>query len=189
MRDFLKKAEIGLALTGSFASALALTFLFDLKARPFVTGIVAAAIGAVAMIAAERLARKVSRKRPRVFISYAHDDTEFATDLAKQLASLGAEPLMDVLHLKVGDRVEAAVGRLMDSSDYVTFIISRASKKSVWTQKEIQQALKHRKRILPVVLDTTAIPPDLSGVFYADFTKDKQKGLSQLAKSRQVEAA
>jgi hypothetical protein len=164
------------------ACALA-AFAYQLKSdwAPVALGIGGSLLGAFLAAFIVNLRRFASR--PRVFISYAHKDHEFVVKLAEDLRDLGIEPIIDRMQLKVGDDIHAAVDEMIDKADYFLVVISEASKTSSWAQKEIEQANKRGKRILPVVLSTSSIPSNISGVFYADFSKDYKEGVSQLART------
>lgn len=178
--------EISLALLGASASIITLGVYLEQKIGPFFRGLLAAILGAAIATAMGIIFDYLRRRKPRVFISYAHQDTEFATEIARNLKNTGAEPVIDRLVLQVGDSVQGAVDKMIDTSDYFLFIVSPASFKSPWAQKEVQQALSRKKRILPVVLDKKSIPKELAGIFYADFTEDKAKGLAELEKTIHV---
>ena len=172
-----------IAIVASVASVASLAYALKANIGPVLTGVLAAGLGAVASVAAGFMFHRLQRRKPRVFISYAHADSDFASVIADRLKQMGAEPVIDRLVLRVGDSVQGAVDRMIDSSDYFLFVVSSASKNSNWAQKEVQQALSRGKRVLPVVLDTGSIPKELSGIFYADFTKDKTKGFAELERT------
>lgn len=129
------------------------------------------------------LQRIKEKTKPRVFISYSHEDAEFAMKLVDDLTKIGVKPVIDRLELKVGDDIKAGIDRLIESCPYVITILSRNSKSSEWTNKEALQALKRDKRVLPVVLDLESIPEELSGIYYANFSVDYGAGFSEIEKS------
>ncbi|MCP5528506.1 MAG: toll/interleukin-1 receptor domain-containing protein [Verrucomicrobiales bacterium] len=168
--------------------AMSTFFLKDLapsSTLPILTGVLASLLGAVFAYAFAKAYKLASRRPPAVFISYSHKDTEFADQLADALKKIDVEPIVDRLELKVGDDIRAAVDEMIDRSDYFLFVISKNSANSNWAKKEIEQATKRDKRILPVVLDAEAIPEPLSGMYYADFTGDFEGGIAQLRKTFQ----
>ena len=181
-RKWIVRNAASIASMAGVSMAL-VAFVYQLKSEwaPVALGIAGSATGAVAAAYFFHLRRVASR--PRVFISYAHKDNEFAVKLADDLRKFDVEPIIDRLELKVGDDIRSAVDDMIDRSEYFIVIISDASKASSWAQKEIEQATKRGKRILPVVLNPCSIPSDLSGVFYADFSKDYEAGLSHLVRT------
>ncbi len=170
------------------ASLLALTafFLEDFGSSstlPILIGIIASVAGAAIAYAFAMAAKMVSRALPSVFISYSHEDTDFVDQLSEALREVDVNPIVDRLELKVGDDIRSAVDNMIDRSDYFLFVISSNSAKSDWAKKEIEQATKREKTILPIVLDIDAIPESLSGVYYADFTGEFLDGMTQLLKT------
>jgi len=168
--------------------ALMSFFLKDIGSSttfPLLTGVVASITGAAVAYAAALAMKTVSRQAPSVFISYSHQDTAFTDKLAKSLKDADVDPIVDRLELNVGDDIRSAVDDMIDRSDYFLCVISKNSAKSDWAKKEIEQAVRRGKRILPLVLDADAIPEPLSGVYYADFTNEFDAGLAQLLKTLQ----
>jgi hypothetical protein len=168
--------------------AFAVTYISDFTSGPsyaFVTGLVASLMGAFLAFFFARALKFASRKEPVVFISYAHKDADFVRKLVDELQKMDVCPLFDQFELKVGDDIRIAVDNMIDRSDYFAFIISTNSVESSWAKKEIEQAMKRDKRILPVVIDLNSVPEELSGIYYADFSKDFETGMAQLRKTLQ----
>lgn len=153
------------------------------KALPLISGSLASVVGGAIAYALAMAYKAASREVPAVFISYSHEDAEFAGKVSKALAELDVEPILDRLELKVGDDIKAAVDEMIGRSDYFLFIISGNSANSDWAKKEMEQAIEREKRILPVVLDAEAIPEPLSGIYYADFTGEFEAGVDQLKRT------
>ena len=72
---------------------------------------------------------------------------------------------------------------MIEASDFIIFIVSKSSANSAWAQKELEQAISSKKKILPVVLDKDCIPEILSGLYYADLSDGFEVGLEQLRKT------
>ena len=123
------------------------------------------------------------RSKPRVFISYSHQDLEFVNKLKNDLENIGVVPLIDKLELRVGDNIKQAVDRMIDRCDYVIYVSSENTKNSSWSNKEIEQAFERDKKILPVVLSDGTLPEILNGVYYADFTGNYEHGISALERT------
>lgn len=140
----------------------------------------AAVAAGYAFVSLSYLDRQRKRKRPRVFISYSHEDKEFADTLAADLEEKPITVLIDTKSLIVGDSIADAVSDLVDSCDYFIYISSTKSTDSGWTQAELKKALELDKRILPVVTNNTTLPDLLSGVLYADFSGSYETGLTSL---------
>jgi hypothetical protein len=177
-----------LAITGMLVALVALSqfFLKDgdhSHLVEFVTGVAASLIGAAAAYFLSRATKFASGEKPVVFISYAHQDHDFAKSIVKALQTIGAHPLIDRHELKVGDNIRAVLNDMLDKSDFILFVVSPNSAKSDWGKNEIEQAMKKGKRILPVVLDRSSIPSQLSDLYYADFTKGFDEGFRQLLRT------
>jgi hypothetical protein len=88
---------------------------------------------------------------PKVFVSYAREDHEYAARLARELTAEGFSPWFDKDELRPGERWEAAIGRAIRASDYFVALLSRHSvNKRGYVQREIRDAL----RILDELPDT-----------------------------------
>lgn len=189
-RYFVRKLSLVAPIVAALASVTAMSSFFlkgveETRAYPLTIGVLASMLGAVVAYALARTYKLASRHVPAVFISYSHKDAQFAEILAAELERMDVEPIIDRLELKVGDDIRSAVDDMIDRSEYFLFVISRNSAASDWAKKEIEQAIKRDKRILPVVLDVGSIPEQLSGMYYADFTEDIEGGLAQLKKTLQ----
>ena len=184
---FMRNISLVAPAVAALASIAAMSYfvLETSKALPLVSGTLASVVGGAIAYALAMAYKAASREVPAVFISYSHGDAEFAGKVSKALADLDVEPILDRLELKVGDDIRAAVDEMIDRSDYFLFIISGNSANSDWAKKEMEQAIKREKRILPVVLDAEAIPEPLSGIYYADFTGDFEAGIDQLKRTLQ----
>ena len=189
-RYFVGNSSLLMPLMAVIISIAAMSIFFLRDSDLFTTfaivnGLVASVAGATLAYAMARAYKLASRNLPAVFISYSHQDSQFAEKLAKALEAIDVEPIVDRLELTVGDDIRSAVDEMIDRSDYFLYVISKNSANSNWAKKEIEQATKRDKRILPVVLDVDAVPESLSGVYYADFTGDFESGIAQLEKTLQ----
>ncbi len=179
----LQSPLVPLAVVASVLSAFVLSFgLLRHDLMPAVAGMIAALMGAGLAVALAQIMYGL-RNRRSVFLSYAHQDTDFAMKLVDDLRKMNVEPIVDRLELKVGEDIRTAVDRMMEEADYFLFVVSDNSMKSDWTKKELEQAIARKKGVLPVVLNPKALPESLSGVFYADFSKEYEQGLFQLRKT------
>ena len=159
-----------------------LTELLPKDSLSFAVGIVASVIGAVIAYSMAETLRFV-RSKKIIFVSYTHSDSDFVNELIEKLSDLNVRFLVDRLELKVGDNIKSAVDNMIDSSDSIIFVVSKSSTESNWAQKELEQALSRKKKLLPVVLDRDAIPEPLSGLYYADFSESPEVGFEQLRKT------
>lgn len=115
------------------------------------------------------------------FISYSHDDKEWALNLAALLRRRrrpsGRKRLsvfLDLDSIGVGDNWVATIERAVQSSRHIIPVFSPSyfrSKASGWEllQKLIPDLDAQAKAILPCLLSDSAIPPRLSHIQYLDF--------------------
>jgi len=74
-------------------------------------------------------------RKLRVFISYSRKDEDFAQELLAGLEVLGFEPYLDKHDIAAGEDWEARLGRLIEATDTVVFVISPdavASDRCAW---------------------------------------------------------
>src|SRR5262249_56887938 len=101
----------------------------------------------------------------KVFISYSRkDSTAFVDELVLGLEDRGFTPILDRHDIKPGEHWEARLGRLIEQSDTVVFVVSPEAVKSGRCGWEIDNTLALSKRLLPVVhkaVPETEMPPKL----------------------------
>ena len=99
----------------------------------------------------------------RVFISYAHQDQPVADRLRQALTQRGIK-VWNAEGIPPGDDFFQAVHEQISASDAVLAIITPASSKSDWLERELAIAISRqfnegRPRIIPVVVDRSARLP------------------------------
>jgi hypothetical protein len=100
------------------------------------------------------------RRKQKVFISYAREDTQLAKQLAEQLRASGLEPWLDLEELHAGENWASASGRALESSDVIVALVSKSFSRSHHLQREWNFAIgskKHAGRVLPVLTPGTPI--------------------------------
>jgi len=122
-----------------------------------------------------------------IFISYAHENKEFAKNLAKELRAFGHTVWIDETELLIGDSLTEKLCDIIDNVDFVGAIISSASINSPWVKKELELASNReidegRVIVLPILLDDIKLPGFLKGKVYADFKlkKNYKEGIKKL---------
>jgi hypothetical protein len=109
-----------------------------------------------------------------LFISYSRLDVELARFVAEQLQVQGHTVFVDYRGIAPGQEFTGVLGREIDSSDAIIVLLSSRSVESHWVRAEIGWALRKRKQIVPVLLesmesiDWTAIFP-LASLQHLDF--------------------
>ncbi len=109
-----------------------------------------------------------------VFISYSRKDRGFVRQLHDALAKLNRDTWVDWEDIPPTAKWLAEIYEGIEKADTVVFVISPDSVASETCRKEIAHALKHNKRIVPLVrreVDAKDVPPPL-GHFQWIFFRD-----------------
>jgi len=93
----------------------------------------------------------------RIFVSYSHQDSEIVSVITNRLKVEGHEIWLDSLQLQPGDNITQKISEGLEQADAIIFIISEASLRSKWVQREfsiitLQQISKRQQRIIPIEL-------------------------------------
>ena len=113
-----------------------------------------------------------------VFISYSRKDIAFARLLHEALQKGDVETWIDWARIPVGEKWWDEICEAISQASVFLFIISRQSIGSEVCKKEIDQALSHNKRIIPVIVDDTSVAaiqefvPDLTMINWIIFKQD-----------------
>ena len=195
LKDGLKMAsELGARDRRSVASALskevrANSILSDFVQRlarsPGGSALIPATFGAQSTVR-----RPARRQAPRVFISHSHEDKRFVRSLAARLRRNRIKVWIDEAEIQHGDSLIEKLRAAIDRVDILLAVISPASIRSRWVQKEIDiamnQEIKRRKvKVIPVLRKSCKLPGFLEGKLYADFTNSyrQQKNYPKLVES------
>lgn len=88
------------------------------------------------------------------FLSYASEDTEFASDIVRALEARGLSIWYAPIELKVGDKLLDSIEKGMKESVYGILLISPAYLKRGWTNYEMDTLLRDNieknKKLLPI---------------------------------------
>jgi TIR domain len=99
-----------------------------------------------------------------VFVSYSSRDDPAVTALIRLLAATGASAFKDTQSIMPGDAWrEIVFAGIRDAETTLVFWSSNSST-SEEVEKEWKLALDLGKRVIPVVLDSTPLPPDLEEI-------------------------
>jgi len=123
-----------------------------------------------------------------VFISYAKADRDTARKLANDLSSEGLRVWFDEDQVHPGDQWTEAVEAGLSQARTLIAVISTASNRSMWAAREIAQWFlndgegDNGRRLIPVLVERTSLPPSLAGIHYVDLTEagSYRVGLSQI---------
>jgi hypothetical protein len=114
----------------------------------------------------------IENNMTQLFISYSRKDIAFARRLAGDLEKAGYTVWWDITDLRGGDDWVRVIPEAIETSDFVIVVLSPDATASEWVKKEYTQALSLHKRIIPIMLRTTAVPFALNTINYLDFTSE-----------------
>lgn len=120
-----------------------------------------------------------------IFISYAHEDAEFANMLATKLIERDVNVWLDRWELHVGDSLTQKINLALKEAAFLCVLLSPNSVNSEWCKTEINTALlreqeEKRSILLPVVIADCKIPEVLGEKLCADFREDFNQGFNTL---------
>ena len=113
-----------------------------------------------------------------IFISYAREDEATAVDVENRLKKLGIVVFRDKSSIYSGDSWPDALGKGIVEHEIFLLLWSRHSAESKYLNREWNIAWTSEKRIIPVFLDETPLPPSLrafNGIYLEDIEKDIEK--------------
>lgn len=124
----------------------------------------------------------------KIFISYSYNDKSFVNWLVERLAREDISVWYDTNEINVGDSLTKKIEEGIKSSSFIIIVLSKSSVKSKWVNYEFNTALVYSAqrqgvKILPVLMEDTVIPSNLSSLRYADFTKNKDLALQELIRT------
>lgn len=115
----------------------------------------------------------------KIFLSHTSADKPFVKKLAADLRNNGHTVWIDEAEINIGDSLIGKIREGLDSVDYVAAVLSKASIKSKWVEKELEIAsnkeIKEKKVIvLPLIIEHVVMPGFLEGKLYGDFSDESK---------------
>ncbi|MFM8723831.1 MAG: toll/interleukin-1 receptor domain-containing protein, partial [Planctomycetaceae bacterium] len=100
----------------------------------------------------------------RAFISHSSHDDRYVGELTQFLKGLGYDSIFNDSHVLVPDERfwERILGEIA-ACDVFVLVLSQFSAQSEWVEREILEARRLNRQVLPVRIDQSAVPPVLSG--------------------------
>jgi len=119
-------------------------------------------------------------KKPSVFLSHSSKDKPFVRALAQRLKNAGIRLWLDEAEMRVGDSLIEKLSVALEGVDFLIVVLSRASVKSRWVQKEVEIAMndeikKRKVKVLPILKEAVPLPVFLKGKVYLDFTNKSSR--------------
>jgi hypothetical protein len=121
----------------------------------------------------------------KIFISYSHEDRQFAQRLANALHNAGEEVWWDQWEVAPGDSLIRKIFEegLANASAFVV-ILSPRSVNSRWVREELDVATVQRiegvTRLIPVMIEKTEIPTSLRSLLWLDMREDVEGGVKKI---------
>ena len=124
----------------------------------------------------------------KAFLSYSHEDKDFAQMIAQKLMESGIDVWWDKWEILIGDSlIQKIFMEGLSKADIFLIILSNASVNSNWVKQELDHAIIKKiegvTRILPIVKEKCDIPPPLRTLLWVDLSTDIDAGIQKLVKS------
>ena len=106
--------------------------------------------------------RGMSAQRPKVFISYAQPDAEWARSLESRLSQAGVDVWNPMRHILPGDNWALEIGRALDQADVMVILVSPAAARSKEVRDELKYAMgseRFENRVIPIEIEPTDEAP------------------------------
>ena len=103
---------------------------------------------------------------PKLFLSHASEDKEFALVLATKLRADGVDAWIDKWEIRVGDKLTQRIFREgIGNSDCFAIVLSNASVAKPWVREELDaamiRAIEEQTRLLVIRIDDCEVPVEL----------------------------
>ncbi len=100
----------------------------------------------------------------KVFISYNHNDREYADRIYAFLKNGGLDPVIDVVNMKVGEKIKDFILNQIRENNTVLSLVSKNSLRSGWVGLESDLALYSQlltnQKFIPVSIDNAVFDDD-----------------------------
>ena len=101
----------------------------------------------------------------RAFISHSSPDDRYVQEMVQFVHTLGYDEVFNDSHTIATRRALLGRGSRRASCECDAFVVvlSHASVKSYWVDREVQFAREHGKKVIPVRIDDCKLPPSFDG--------------------------
>jgi len=107
---------------------------------------------------------------PKIFISYSRTDIDFVRKLAEDLEKAGYDVWQDTTDLHGGENFFGEIPKAIRSSRFFIIILTPTSNRSEWVRNELAEALRLRKKIIPIKLIPCEVPFELGRINFVNFS-------------------
>ncbi len=108
------------------------------------------------------LAAADTKKAPDLFISYSSAQTEYAHRLMAGLQENGIQAWIAPESIPTGSNYLAEIPRAISSVRAIVLLLTEEAQKSRWVQKEIGSAVGAGKLLLPMIIHTFPLTPEMT---------------------------
>jgi len=88
-----------------------------------------------------------------VFVSYSSEDRKLVDTIVKMMKQEGISYWKAPEMIPAGSSYAREIPRAIKECEVFLLVLSRTSQKSIWVEKEIDNAISHRKTIIPFQID------------------------------------
>lgn len=106
----------------------------------------------------------------QIFVSYSHQNTQFAKKLTKDLERVGYDIWLDSTDIQTGARWDDEIVKGLNASQVFMILLSETSAASQNVKDEIGYALDRNLPIIPILIEPCEVPFRLRRLQYVDFT-------------------
>jgi hypothetical protein len=128
----------------------------------------------------------------KIFISHTAADKPFVRRLAARLEKSSFQVWLDEHDLIAGDPLPQSIGKALQAAKVILVVVSNSSVSSKWLRYELNLAtermIKGECRVIPIVIDGTPLPAEVSGLLYADCRKGLAAGIPSILTALEHEA-
>jgi hypothetical protein len=104
-----------------------------------------------------------------VFVSYSHADASLVGPVVKLLRINSTFVFQDIDHIRPGKKWRSEITRALNEAQLVVVFWCDHASKSIEVSNEWKEAIKQEKDLLPLLLDETPLPFELSQFQWIDF--------------------
>lgn len=119
-----------------------------------------------------------------VFISYSRKDISVVDKICSQFDGQGISYWIDRKGIAGGEQWRKEIVEGITNSTFFVIVISANSTRSINVLKELNIAESKKRKILPIIIDQAAIPPEmeyqLAGVQHIDFNRGFAEAMLRL---------
>jgi hypothetical protein len=116
----------------------------------------------------------------KVFVSYAHADSEVVKDVLLRLKQAGIDTEYGQIH--ASQSFHKTIKQLIDQADCILVLWSDAAAQSQFVQQEVTMAIEawSEDRLILASLDRTELPPGLRDLEAVDLSTDRDRGIKRI---------